>query len=165
LVDAQMDEAIAAYHEAGHAVIAVVLGGQIIEATIERNALDAPERDGLVSVRWRELANKQAQLIRELQIVLAGPVAEAIYRDIEVDLVAHPEWKHDLIAAIQLLRLANINDMKAQALMLQTMRQLKRVMDDESHWQAIAEVADLLQAHETIEGEEVHEIVARWIDV
>lgn len=30
-------------------------------------------------------------------------------------------------------------------------------------WQAISEVADLLDAHQTIEGDEVAQCVARWL--
>lgn len=41
--------------------------------------------------------------------------------------------------------------------------ELCRTFDQAACWQAVAETADELSAHETINGEQVEEIVRRWL--
>lgn len=42
-----------AYHEAGHAFMAVFLGGQVLSLTIEPDRDDGPERFGDAQIAWR----------------------------------------------------------------------------------------------------------------
>ena len=41
---------------------------------------------------------------------------------------------------------------------------LYRLLDREDHWTALAAIVDNLLAHETLEGEQVEEIVAAWLE-
>ncbi len=47
-----MSEVIA-YHEAGHALVAVLLGGKVKQVTIEPDDDDGPDRQGDTQVLWR----------------------------------------------------------------------------------------------------------------
>jgi len=40
---------------------------------------------------------------------------------------------------------------------------LYRQLDREDHWAALAAIVDNLLAHETLEGEEVEDIVRQWL--
>ena len=77
-----------AYHEAGHCVMAVLCGAVAQHASI------APEEDnfyGRVDIQWPD----RRSLDDELSVILAGPVAEMIYRaePLHPGLVA--EWSLD----------------------------------------------------------------------
>ena len=45
----------------------------------------------------------------------------------------------------------------------QTTVELRRMLDSEPNWSAIADLADNLMAHDTLEFEEVKEIFGEWI--
>ena len=45
----------------------------------------------------------------------------------------------------------------------QTTIQLCQTMRRDDHWAALAAIVDHLLAHETLEGEEVEEIVRQWL--
>ncbi|MCA9165229.1 MAG: hypothetical protein KDA62_19690, partial [Planctomycetales bacterium] len=45
----------------------------------------------------------------------------------------------------------------------QTTLRLHRRLDQEPYWSALAALADNLLAHETLEGEQIDEIVAEWL--
>jgi ATP-dependent Zn protease len=90
-----MSELIA-YHEAGHALVALLLGGKVKHVTIEPDYDDGPDRQGDTQVLWRlsEISNKEF-LKKAVQVSLAGPVAEMIYSGdpYQPGLVA--EWAAD----------------------------------------------------------------------
>ena len=71
---------ISAYHEAGHAFIAIYVGARVRSVTIEPDWDDGPERYADIQVEWpldhfteRELHEKS------VLVALAGPVAEMIH--------------------------------------------------------------------------------------
>lgn len=158
-----------AYHEAGHAVVAAVLGGEVLQVTIEPDHLEDPTRDGDTQVRWHRRRYTASQLVHcEILTVLAGPAAELIYsaEDLHfgtLQLGQLMQWQDDWQAAQQLVRILPTPADQAQAYLTQARRQLALRLSDVSCWQAIAEVADLLDAHGTLEGEDVHEVVRRWL--
>ena len=67
----------AAYHEAGHAVIASILGGKVVSVSIES---ESPEVDGDAVVAWsRGGRNDREVALDDIRVALAGPIAEMVY--------------------------------------------------------------------------------------
>ena len=52
---------------------------------------------------------------------------------------------------------------KRLAYLEQTTGQLYRLLDRDDHWAALAAIVDNLLAHETLEGEEVEDIMRQWL--
>ena len=154
-----------AYHEAGHAVIAVILGGEVLSLTLEPDDVETlPERAGEVSIRWHHRGVSKRELIqREVITCLAGPAAEMIYRGEEVDPQSVAEWRYDWEIAWQLSGLLIKAPQPRTQILEGLLAELCRMLQRDACWQAIAETADQLEAHETLDGDEVHQIVARWI--
>ncbi len=73
-----MSELIA-YHEAGHALMALLLGGTVEHVTIEPDNDDGPDRQGDPQVFWRRSGISDKEFAKKaVQVSLAGPVAEMI---------------------------------------------------------------------------------------
>src|SRR5476651_762742 len=71
---------IVAYHEAGHALMALLLGGKVKHVTIEPDDDDGPARQGDTQVLWRHAGINEKEFAKKVvQVSLAGPVAEMIY--------------------------------------------------------------------------------------
>ncbi|HEX4149601.1 MAG TPA: M50 family metallopeptidase, partial [Pirellulales bacterium] len=69
-----------AYHEAGHALMAVLLGGRVRLVTIEPDNDDGIDRQGDTQVLWRRSGISNKELAKKtVQVSLAGPAAEMIY--------------------------------------------------------------------------------------
>ena len=89
-----------AYHECGHAFMAVYLGGQVHSLTIEPDRDDGPGRFGDVQVIWDRLRMSVKEFQNKLVLVaLAGPVAEMIYTGEPLHPGFIGEWKADWEAA------------------------------------------------------------------
>jgi ATP-dependent Zn protease len=52
---------------------------------------------------------------------------------------------------------------KRLAYLEQTTAQLYRLLNRDDHWAALAAIVDNLLAHETLEGEEVEDIMRQWL--
>ncbi len=162
-----MNQSIA-YHEAGHAVVACWLGAEVISVTLEPDADDGPRRDGDAAIRWHHGGMTSRELCqKELMAVLAGPVAEIIHSELDCDIDQCEQWQSEWSADWQLAcQLANELVPSAghvEPLLRFTIERLHRIASQAAFWQTIAEVADLLEAHETIDGEQVRQCVNRWI--
>ncbi len=149
--------------------MACLLGGRLLSVSIERNYLDHPNQAGAVEVEWQDAKAKTRKVLaetcsRQIHVILAGPVAEAIYRGGPLHPSVVDEWRYDWQQALTQATLFEKSEPKRWKILEQTYANLYRMLQKETHWQAISEVADQLLAHETIEGGEVHEIVARWIE-
>lgn len=142
-----------------------MLGGEVVAVTLQPDEDDRlPDRDGDVSIRWHHRAIPKRELIqREVIVCLAGPAAEIVYRGEQVRPQSVAEWRYDWEMAWQLSGLLIIESTPRTRMLEQLLHEICRMLQRDDCWQAIAETADLLEAHETLEGEEVHEIVARWV--
>ena len=68
---------LTAYHEAGHALMALLLGGKVRLVTIEPDNDDGPDRQGDTQVLWRRSGISDKEFAEKaVQVSLAGPVAE-----------------------------------------------------------------------------------------
>ena len=154
-----------AYHEAGHAVVGTLLGGRVLSVTIEPDRLEYPDLAGDIEVEWDHSRYSPQRLLEcEILTALAGPAAEILYQGGELRASTISAWRSDWAVALAITDgLFPTRDMQMRYLGKCCGALREKMNSDTWWWQAIAEVADLLDAHETLEGEEVAEVVQRWI--
>lgn len=153
-----------AYHEAGHALLAVYVGARVNSVTIDPDRDDGPQRYADAQVEWPtgELTGRELHE-RIILVALAGPVAEMIYtgNPYHPGLVA--EWAVDWQLALKSAGQLFPTEQKQMAYLEQATVQLYRLLDRDDYWAALAAVADELLAHETLEGDDVEDIVGQWL--
>jgi ATP-dependent Zn protease len=158
-----MSEATA-YHEAGHAFMAVYLGARVRSVTIEPDRDEGPDRFGDTQVEWdRRRFDDRELREKSVLVALAGPVAEAIHRREPYHPGFVAEWAADWEEAWQ-AALPLVRDEKARLLLLeQVTRKLYGLLNDDQNWAALAAIVDNLLAHERLEGDEIEGIVSTWL--
>jgi ATP-dependent Zn protease len=149
-----------AYHEAGHGVVAYLLGGVVRQITIEPDADDGPRRGGDTQVVWRR-GNDSDKLFaqKSVQVHLAGPVAEIIYSGEFYHPAFVAEWAADWEGAAEAAALLHADLPRRLQYLEQTSRQLHRRLQSDAIWMALAALADSLLAHETLDQEQVEEVL------
>ena len=158
-----MSELIA-YHEAGHALMAVILGGTVKHVTIEPDADDGPERQGDTQVLWRRAGISERDFAKTaVQVSLAGPVAEMIYTGDPYHPGFVAEWAADWRDAWEAAVPLHPGERQRLEYLERVSIQLYHRLNDDVLWAALASLADNLLAHETLEGEQVEEIVGEWL--
>ena len=155
---------LTAYHESGHALVALLLGGQVEQVTIEPNNDDGPQRHGDTQVAWR-LANvgEKEFAKKAVQVCLAGPVAEMIYTGDPYHPGLIAEWADDWRAAWDAALVLHRDERQRLKYLEEVSVQLYHRLKRDDLWAALAALADHLLAHETLEREQVEEIVAAWL--
>ena len=155
---------LTAYHEAGHAFIATILGAKVRSVTIEPDSDVGPGRFGDTQIVWRRSRFSERELCEyAIQVSLAGPVAEMLYSGDPYHPGLVAEWANDWQSAWELAESLFADPHKRLAHLETVTGQLYRLMDAEPNWSAVAALADSLLAHETLEAEDVQEIVAEWL--
>ena len=158
-----MSELIA-YHEAGHALMALLLGGEVRLVTIEPDNDYGPERQGDTQVVWRRAAISDTEFAKKaVQVSLAGPVAEMIYSGDPYHPGLVAEWAADWREAWNSALLLHSDERRRLEYLEQVSIQLYRRFREGDLWAALASLADHLLAHESLEGEQVEEIVGEWL--
>lgn len=153
-----------AYHEAGHAFMATYLGGLVNSVTIEPDRDDGPERFGDVRIEWRGGPMNTKEFQNKLLLVaLAGPVAEMIYRGEPLHPGFVSEWADDWRRAWEAAEWIHSDERKRLTFLEAAAGELHRLLRRDEHWAAIAALADNLLAHETLDKEEIREILAIWM--
>lgn len=163
-----------AYHEAGHCVMAVICGAKASIASI------APEEEhlhGHVEIRW----SAGSSIADQLAVVLAGPVAEMIYRSEPLHPGLVPEWSEDWKQAWTLAcsssgarsssgprsspgpRSSSGSDVRCLAMLEQIVAKLYHTLSQDRYWAAVAAVQDLLLAHEEIDHDQIEYEVKAWL--
>ena len=155
---------ISAYHEAGHAFMAVQLGARIRSITIDPAWDDGPARFGDAQIEWPAGACSERELCEKMVMVaLAGAVAEMIYSGEPYHPGFVAEWAADWSQAWQAAA-AIYGDEVARLKYLEKITvQLHKTMGRDDQWAALAAIVDHLLAHETLEGEQVEDIVSAWL--
>lgn len=153
-------ETLTAYHEAGHAIMAVSYGGRIIHVSIDPPDDDGLKRFGESIVQWPRAAAKDIE-IAELKVSLAGPIAELTYDGARESIANCGEFAADWQQAV--LSASRLKPERSRGNFLKEMeRQVWDFFEDENVWAATCAVADQLLAHETIEHDEVADVWAFW---
>lgn len=154
---------LTAYHESGHALMAVLLGGRVRQVTIDPDNDDGPQRYGDTQIRWRAGITERKFAEISVQVSLAGPVAEMIYSGEPYHPGMVPEWAADWREAWNSAALSHPDERKRMQHLEQVSIQLYHRLNDGNYWEALASLADNLLAHETLDAEQVEEIVREWL--
>ena len=153
-------ETLTAYHEAGHAIMAVSYGGRIIHVSIDPPDDDGLKRFGESIVQWPKAAARDIE-IAELKVSLAGPVAELTYDGARESIANCGEFAADWQQAV--LSASRLKPERSREKFLVEMeRQVWGFFENENVWAATCDVADQLLAHETIEHDQVADVWAFW---
>ena len=154
-----------AYHEAGHALMALLLGGEVRQVTIEPDNDDGPLRQGDTQVLWRRSRMSEREFAAiSVQVSLAGPVAEMLYTGDPFHPALVAEWAEDWREAWEAASLLQPLKRPRLKYLEQASIALHRQLDEEALWAALAALADHLLAHATLDAEQVEEIVRAWIE-
>ena len=155
---------ICAYHESGHAFMAIFVGAQVRSVTIDPDWDDGPKRTADIQVEWpRDRFTDREFHEKSVQVALAGPAAEMIHSGEPWHPGFVAEWAADWNVAWEAAAPLFPLDQKRLAYLEQTTSQLCRLLERQDHWAALAAIADNLLAHETLEGEEVEDIMRQWL--
>jgi ATP-dependent Zn protease len=153
-----------AYHEAGHTLVACLLGGRVRQVTIEPDRDDGPQRQGDTQVIWRRTGiSEKDYAVKAVQVSLAGPVAEMIYSGDPYHPGLISEWAADWREAWSSAEILHADDRQRLAYLESVSIQLYHELNEDPLWAALAALADDLLAHETLDGEQVEEIVGTWL--
>ena len=139
-----------AWHEAGHALSAHLLGGAVLEVTLasEEDALEAH-----VAVRWPPAADPTDDARRQALVALSGPVAELVFRgqDVLDDTAALWTWRADWDEAQRCIARLEPVEERREPLLHALLRELHDTFDDPHTYERLARIADALDAHETLD--------------
>ncbi|HBJ36416.1 MAG TPA: cell division protein FtsH [Planctomycetaceae bacterium] len=159
LSSSQISELIAtAYHEAGHAVMAAILGRNIQKVTIKAGQIQT----GGVRLGVCELASGRRRasndaLQDEVLILLAGMVAEAKFTGRYCKLGASQDLRH----VASLLHERGGNEKQAERLQRRMLDKAEHLLNVPAHWQAITLVAKELIERKAISGRSVRHFVSQ----
>lgn len=154
---------ITAYHEAGHALVAHLLGGKVKQVTIDPDS-DGPERYGDTQIRWKRGLGDKDFAQKTVRVSLAGPVAEMIYSGEPYHPGVVPEWAADWRDAWEAAQILFPNERQQLEYLENTSIELYRQMQQDDFWSAVAGIADHLLAHDTLEADEFKELVGELIE-
>mgnify|MGYP003334171790 FL=1 len=157
-------EELTAWHEAGHAWAALLVGAKVHSVSIAPDNDDGPQRFGDTEIHWSKRRFSGRKLAAALcRVALAGPVAEMLYSGRPFHPAGVAEWAQDWRTALQALDF--VPDRQRRLAMLeQTTIQLYEKFSDDFHWQAVSAIAEQLLAHEILDAELLGEAVEPWVD-
>lgn len=155
---------VSAYHESGHAFMALYVGARVRSVTIDPDWDDGPERTGDTQVAWKRSRFSEREFHeKSILVSLAGPVAEMIHTGDPYHPGLVAEWAHDWSAAWESAAHLFPDEAARLTYLEQTSLRLYRLLNQEDHWAALGAIVDNLLAHETLEGPEVREIYQQWM--
>lgn len=154
---------VTAYHESGHAFVAIAVGAVVHSLSIDPDWDDGPQRYGDVEIEWSAgKYNRQEYIENRVLVALAGPVAEMIYTGDPFHPAMVPEWKVDWENAWSNASEVHAEPQKRMKFLELKSAELYRILSRDINWSAIAVIADHLLAHETLEREQLEEILEDW---
>jgi hypothetical protein len=144
---AQVDAAerrVTAFHEAGHAVVAMYLGRPVQRVTIQPNAI----RLGLCEFKPGRGKAVKDWLEAEAIVMLGGLAAEARH----TGQVCEEAALHDLRAVRALIAGRALGDRQADRLERRFLDKTDHILDQPGLWDAVTRIADELLLRTTISG-------------
>jgi len=163
------EEIHTAYHEAGHAIVGCALGARIDSVSLSQasefdDADDGlPRRFGDCIVNWGRVdADAAWQQQRELLTILAGPIAELIYRAEDADSIEMSSWAMDWQQAQQCVARMHAEPAKRERTLRAAIGRLRQTIANDPVWPAVAALADELMIGDEIEAERVEDLVRFW---
>lgn len=162
------DDDITAYHESGHAVMGIYLGGIVQSVSLApESSIDWDDnfpRYGDTIIAWpTSSVTPRQHAEREVQTALAGPVSEMLYTGEEPGEMIHAESAADWYAASKHAATFIASQPKRTAYLVATLAELTDFFREETIWAAVGALADELQAHDVLESEAVHATVGFWL--
>jgi ATP-dependent Zn protease len=158
-----LDE-VSAYHEAGHALVAISVGARVRSVTIEPDRDDGPRRHAEIQVEWPIVRRADPKQSEKLALVaLAGPVAEMLHTGDPYHPGLIAEWAEDWRFAWEAASDSYPDERARLAYLERTTADLHRWLSRDDRWAALAAIVDELLAHETLEGDTVEDIVRQWL--
>lgn len=139
-----------AWHEAGHAVVAHLLGGKVLEVTLESED-DAFE--GRVTVAWAGASAREAAG-RSGRAALAGPLAELARYEGELDVGAaeiRAAWSGDWDEVEACLACVEPDPERRTSLLRRWFDEVGQLVARHDVETLIGRVADALDAHGTLD--------------
>jgi ATP-dependent Zn protease len=142
-MEPQPHDEVTAYHEAGHAVIALALGRVIHKVSA------LPNRERLGECRFGKGTAKPTDdwVEREILIALGGMAAEARH----TGTYAMDEAKEDL-RFVRRLALERKSDRQVERYEQRMLDKVEYMLADDGHWKAVVLIAAELMKHGTISG-------------
>lgn len=138
------DDILTAYHEAGHAVVALALGRPVLRVSIIANAT----RLGQCELKKGRFKPSKDALETEVLILLAGLVAEGRLSG----RYARGGAARDLRQARLLTGSRAGSDRQAERLERRMLDKTEHLLHHEGHWTAVQRIAAELLQHQTISG-------------
>jgi len=169
---------LAAYHEAGHAVVGLLHGWRILRVTVVRDhpgngrVLYNPRSvDSLAPAAGVSTAVASQAIIRaqgHIRMLLAGPLAEAKLLGTPLRSLGARRDLDTVLCLLELLRANNevtvVDPASAAdpvgALGRRLRRQTRQLLGQRRVWHAVNTVAEALLSWETLEGDDVMETVS-----
>lgn len=141
-----------AYHEAGHAVVALALGRPVHRVSI------LPNRDHLGQCEFRKGALRPTEdwLEREMLIGLGGIAAEARHTGVHAWEGAGRDRQY-----VRDLAIKRAGARRAERLERRILAKAEHLLADEKHWQAVELIAAELLRHGAISGRAARHLFAQ----
>jgi len=159
-----MDETenLTAWHESGHATMAIIQGGIIEHVTLEPPNDDGPKRYGETVTRWPNTMSQLDLLKSEILVSLAGPVVEMLYTSQRQTIANVAEWKADWLRASASANSCTRSPRDASKLIQNCESELFAVFEIPKYWSAVSAIAEELLAHYTLEHEQIYDTFSFW---
>lgn len=141
---AEEADRLTAYHEAGHAVMALALGRAVHKVSIEPNTT----RLGECALAKGTVRPSKDRVETDALVLLAGVAAEARYSG----RYAWDGAVRDLRQVRSLARGRAGSERQAERLERRWLDKTEYLLEDAAHWQAVLAIASELIAHRTISG-------------
>jgi len=139
-----------ARHEAGHAVVAHLLGGRVRLVTLES---EIESHGGHTEVAWSPGLGERDRLDRSAQVALGGPLAELIWsgQDVLDDPAVVSTWAEDWEEVMLAAQRIEGDREKAEARIHRWIHDVRDLLEDPAVDEYVARVAVALEAHETLD--------------
>jgi len=141
------------FHEAGHALVAHLLSGEVIELTLEDDELP-----GRTSVRWSGLDPARLQVALACT-ALGGPVAELLLEgdDLLEDPTVVRAWQADWHEVEEVASEVESDPLARERWIQARIRQTHTLLADVDHREVLLRIGDALEAHGTLDQALFHE--------